>query len=371
MTANLSSEASSDSTTGLLTVKTVIFSSLLLTTICCNLLALLVLLRKKTRRPSLQFTTALCLENSLLGGSLLIFIIISTMRPNWTHDGEVSCYAVAVMFTSHLINSVWIGLLVSIDRFIAVKYSLRYHSWITNRTCLLLLGLTFLASLAISLLQLSGRNLVHYQPNLGLCLTGLQQFSLHCKLYGMLIVFLVSVAPLLTNSYIYGSIYLATKNTTALARRNSFQPLTLAEPCLKHDEDQEKALPSTKQGIRKLSGQLTVHKDNRKAAKTGFIIILAEILFFLPLCILIILSTLKYTEKSEYDWLVIVCLFLDCVANPVVYVLRSKSSRRILLAACKASRHSQSLNKQRPGSHTPLFFRLVASQSSSESILTS
>ena len=347
--------------------RTTVFSAIFLTTLTCNLLALYVLHQRKTNRPSLKFTLMLCLENAIIGGSLLLFIIIFSITNVHIDDNSVWCHTSAILFIMHIVTSAWTGLLISLDRFIAVKNSLRYNNWITNRTCLVLITLTIIISLGISLLQLSEKNKIHYHPNLSICLIDLSPTSMHWKLYNLLIVLVACVLPLFSNCYIYWSIYRATKNTTALARRNSF-PAT--ENNHKDEEDKESLHPTARQSIRKLSGQLIVHKDNRKAAKMGALVVLAEIFLIFPFFMILILSVLNYIESSSFHWLAVACLFFDCTANPVVYVLRNKSARSIL-TSCKGSKHCLASNKGKcTHTQTSIFFRLVASQSSNDSIQT-
>lgn len=354
-----------------------VFATIFLTTITSNLLALYVLYQRKTKRPSIKFTLALCLEHIILGALLSLIIAIDSFFVSsswiWMRNAEIWWYVFSVIFITHLISSSWIGLLISIDRFIAVKNSLRYSNWITNRTCICLLFLVITVSLSISLLQFLHTDKMHYGGKDSTCLVGLSPTTTAWKLYGLLIVFMGHLLPLLSNFYIYWSIYRATKNTTALARRNSFQPTTMSlpEPGDKDEEDKEPIQPIKRPSIRKLSGQLIVHKDNRKAAKMGTLVIVMQLLFFSPFYVVTSLSLLHFIESFSYCWLAVACLFLDCTASPIIYVLRNKSARCIFKSHCIASRRFKLNSKDTViQTHSSMLFRLIPSQSSDDSIQT-
>lgn len=362
-------------------LETSTFTFLFLTTLMCNLMALYIIYIRKPDRPSAKFTAGLCLENACVGGTLLIFLISSSMTKDWVNN-DAWCIFMAVLFISHILATSWLGLLISIDRFVAIRNSLKYSKRMTHRTCVLLMVFTLIISLAISLLQLVDRTSVDCsRGKLSVCIIDSSTGTTYWKMYMLAIIGMTFVLPLVLNCYIYWSIYKVTKYTTALARRNSLQPAAgLLESKEKNDNDQvsvesqqQNSRPG--QGIRKLSGQLLVHKDNRKAAKMGILVVVLELTTFLPFSFVIFLQIVSsiQTSSSSYQWLAVACILVDCVANPIIYVLRNKSSRMTIRSSCQtSSRFSTSTEKDRTVAthNSPVPFRLITSQASDDSVHT-
>ncbi|KAF6025760.1 hypothetical protein EB796_016011 [Bugula neritina] len=361
-------------------LRIVSFSIIFGVIVTCNVLALYIIYKKKSnRRPSLKFTVGLCLENLIVGGVLIVFLIAANIDSNhyWLLKKDIWCTLLSIIFVTHLLATSWMALLISVDRYIAIKKSLRYTSWMTHRTCILLILLALLLALITALFQLTHWETVVYDENLSICLANLLSTPAHnAVIYNLIIINLAFPLPLLANCYIYWTIYLATKNTTALARRNSFQPpaspnsVTEESSKCEDDEDPVQTNILRRPSLRKLSGQLIVHKDNRKAAKMGSLVLVTQFFVFSPFYFIIFLQALSGIQSSYY-WLAIACLLLDCVTNPIIYVLRNKSTSILIRSFCgNGNRAHLSKTIQTHNTVSPVLFQLVASQMSDDSVET-
>ena len=83
------------------------------------------------------------------------------------------------------------------------------------------------------------------------------------------------------------------------------------------------------------------HKDNKKAAKTGLLIMLSFIICWTPYFVLNLLrSYLELTFVKPLIYFVVMFLaYSNCMVNPVIYVFRNKSVRRQLLQTIRRWRY--------------------------------
>ena len=348
-------------------VRTVVFVSLAVACLICNILALLIIVFRKSRRPSARFTSVLCLENLLLGGCMLILYAAMTVDDSWLSNGVGWCRTISILFIIHILASSWTALLISIDRFIAIRRSLHYSKWVTHKSCTLLITGTVVTVCSVSMLQLinwsSGDS---YQPNLSSIRgTGCNISSHFNTTYLFVIICLAFVFPFILNCFIYWTIYSATKHTTALARRNSLQPTNHESMDKLAERESNEPLTQTRRAsLRKLSGQLMVHKDNRKAAKMGILVVIIQLVSCLPFCVVTSLQVFDVFHVSCFvEWAAIACLFVECIANPSVYILRNRSSQVILKSVCckKAPEILHKVNDKTSHSQMSILFRLITS----------
>lgn len=345
---------------------------LLIGTIVCNVLSLYVLVCRKPSRPSVKFIYGVCIKNLLLGSTIIIMFIAMTVNDSLADDtGWRHCSA--VFFVTYILVSAWSVSLISFDRYFAIRRALQYGNWFTNRTCILSMLLVLIVGVSISSLQAIDSDKKYFEPHL-LIFLGSHQADKLWTIYTLGIVTLGYILPLLANCIIYGSIYIATKNTTALARRNSIQPLlnasastlhTIRKDSLENRENNNLLKPRSGNGLRRLSGQLRVHKDNRKAAKMGALVILDQVIITLPFYSLVLLLTFC-GGQFFLDWLTVVVALLDGITNPIIYVLRNKSSKAVILSLFGMQK--KALLKQATIQTQSTILRQVVSQMSDESI---
>lgn len=320
--------------------KIAILVTLLIGTIVCNILSLYVLVCRKPTRPSVKFIYGVCFKNLLLGSAVIVMFIVMTVNASLADDTSWR-HCSAILFVTYILISAWSVSLISFDRYFAIRRALQYGNWFTNRTCVISMLLMLVIGISLSSLQAVNGSEKNYQPHLLIFLSSqLNDTYKLWTIYTLGVIFVGYILPFLANCIIYGSIYVATKNTTALARRNSIQPLLNTSVATLHNTRKESlesgrdALlrPRGGTGLRRLSGQLKVHKDNRKAAKMGALVILDQLLIRLPFYTLVVLQTYNCGKQLSLDWLTVVVALLDGITNPIIYVLRNKSSKAIILS---------------------------------------
>lgn len=351
-----------------------LFICLAVSVLVCNILAILVIVFRKTKRPAAKFTSVLCLENLMLGGFLLTLYAATSVDDSWTTDSAAGwCKTISVLFIMHILASSWTALLISIDRFIAIRCSLHYTKWVTHKSCTLFITGALVMVCSVSMLQvINWSSDESYRSNLSIIGAGCRIPSLFTTIYLTVIVCIAFVFPLLINCFIYWTIYSATKHTTALARRNSLQPNHESMDKLAERESNEPLTQTRRPSLRKLSGQLIVHKDNRKAAKMGILVVIIQLVSCLPFCIVTLLQVFKILHvSSAVECVAIAFLFLECIANPSVYILRNRSSQAILKSVCckKAPEILYKVNDKTSHNHSQMsvLFRLIASHTTNTS----
>lgn len=351
-----------------------VFAALTSAILITNILALIVIVLRKTSRPSAKFTAVLCMENLTLGGILPILLIILPFSNSWTENRQWWCRTVSLLFISHVLASSWTALLISLDRFIAIRCSLYYTKWITHKSCAVFVtGAVALAFGASAIQIINWDNSSSYQRNLSIYVVSCSSQSLFTTVYLTIIISSAYILPLILNCFIYWTIYAATKHTTALARRNSLQPSHESMDRHASRETSEPLTQTRRQSMRKISGQFTVHKDNRKAAKMGLLVVIFQLVSCLPFSTLTLLTVFELVDISDfYQWLPVAFLFFECVANPIVYILRNRSSQMVLKVICckKSSEkyHKVSDRTMPTTSQMSVILRLITSHTSEDSV---
>lgn len=350
------------------TAKIVFYVTGIILNLVCNCIAIYTLLCRKPSRPSIKFIYALCVKNLALGLTLQV-LITALLFSRYLSLDDYWCHTSAILFISYILISSWCVVLISVDRYVAIRKALQYSNWFTHKTCIVLILMTFILGFTAASLQELNWDTIAYNPQMLICMmgAGLRPEADHYQVYMLTIVVLGFVLPLLLNCYIYGSIYIATKNTTALARRNSIQPLIDANCVIRKDartgtENQLK-LPRAN-GLRRLSGQLKVHKDNRKAAKMGALVVVEQVIVWLPFNTILLLQTVGAIDSVPLDWIAIANVFLDSFTSPIIYVLRNKSSKAIFMSCFGMTR--KPTMKQQPAQTQSTTLRLMASHISDD-----
>lgn len=353
------------------------YGLILVLSLACNCLSLYLLLCRKHSRPSVKFIYTVLVKNLLLGSAVQILTIVSIFKKSLSED-KLWTHFSAMLFIAYILLSSWSVLLISFDRYIAIHKALQYSNWFTHKACITLIMVIITLSIGGASVQFICKDNSKYYQTLHIFLVQPQDGVNIWKIYLTIITSLGYLLPLIANFLIYISIYIATKNTTALARRNSIQPL-IDQPNVKTSPSSQTSSrkssvdtqllkpPTRGNGLRRLSGQLKVHKDNRKAAKMGAFVLVEQAFIYLPFYIMLLLQTFGVIGESRWDWLVVACLFCGGITTPVIYVLRTKSSKATMLSWLGVQRNAMQKH-QTLQTQSTLLKHTVTSQHSDENI---
>ena len=209
-----------------------------------------------------------------------------------------------VMLTSLAILSVNILALISLDRFIFIKFPLRYENWITVPRVIVAIVLAWIVSILEGIVPLFGLGEIQYAFSFATCVINLnKQTSLY---YGVLLVLLALVPIIVT---------IVTNVWTACIVRNQIMKVYRTRRSFGNKEE----LRQYNQGLRK-----EIHKKrNRKqlVLRRAFgAILISNIVVWIPCVIHVIVLTIIDTNLVPVAiyCLVFICFLSHTVIHPFV-----------------------------------------------------
>ena len=293
-----------------------------------------------SRPVLLSVSNKLVLHLAVCNFSLTLVISPSIMNGVlWDHwqFGQVFCTVSSCVVTSLVCASSMTLLCISMDRYHAIARPLRYSRSLSSKSTRKCILTIWGFSLAFCLFSLALQ--IDYDHQLNICFVDLEHRGVASRIYVYLFTIIFFLLPLSFMLVVYLKIFDAAKRTTANARRNSLIPEQPKQLLVQQSPSREISFPNTyptlvqkfyhkvKAVSRKKNPML--HKDDFKAAITGFLCVSTFTLSWIPFFFVL---TIKVTSPELIqDWMgtsAILVVLTSCIFNPCLYVFRSQLVRR-------------------------------------------
>ncbi|KFP06896.1 Alpha-1D adrenergic receptor, partial [Calypte anna] len=314
----------------------------ILSAIVGNILVILsVVCNRHLQTVTNYFIVNLAIADLLLSTTVLPFSATLEVLGFWVF-GRIFCNiwaAVDVLCCSASIMSLCI---ISVDRYIGVKYSLKYPTIMTERKAGVILVVVWLSSMVISIGPLLGWK-EPPPPDESICsITEEPGYALFSSLFSFYL-------PLMVILVMYFRIYVVARRTTqsleagVKKERNKSMEVVLRIHCRSVLEEHLSSTRSKGHNFRSsLSVRLLKFSREKKAAKTLAIVVGVFILCWFPFFFVLPFGSFFPSLKpSEMVFKIIFWLgyFNSCV-NPIIYPCSSKEFKRafIRLLKCQCQR---------------------------------
>ncbi|CAM5142104.1 alpha-1D adrenergic receptor [Chelonia mydas] len=314
----------------------------ILSAIVGNILVILsVACNRHLQTVTNYFIVNLAIADLLLSTTVLPFSATLEVLGSWAF-GRIFCdiwAAVDVLCCSASIMSLCI---ISVDRYIGVKYSLKYPAIMTEKKALVILGVVWLSSMVISIGPLLGWK-EPPPPDESICsITEEPGYALFSSLFSFYL-------PLMVILVMYFRVYVVARRTTksleagVKKERGKSMEVVLRIHCRSVVEDSLSSSRSKGHNFRSsLSVRLLKFSREKKAAKTLAIVVGVFILCWFPFFFVLPFGSFFPSLKpSDMVFKIIFWLgyFNSCV-NPIIYPCSSKEFRRafIRLLKCQGPR---------------------------------
>ncbi|XP_009906125.1 alpha-1D adrenergic receptor [Dryobates pubescens] len=313
----------------------------ILSAIVGNILVILsVACNRHLQTVTNYFIVNLAIADLLLSTTVLPFSATLEVLGFWVF-GRIFCNiwaAVDVLCCSASIMSLCI---ISVDRYIGVKYSLKYPTIMTERKAGVILVVVWLSSMVISIGPLLGWK-EPPPPDESICsITEEPGYALFSSLFSFYL-------PLMVILVMYFRIYVVARRTTrsleagVKKERNKSMEVVLRIHCRSVLEDPLSSSRSKGNNFRSsLSVRLLKFSREKKAAKTLAIVVGVFILCWFPFFFVLPFGSFFPSLKpSEIVFKVIFWLgyFNSCV-NPIIYPCSSKEFKRAFIRLLKCQCH--------------------------------
>ncbi|KFQ32146.1 Alpha-1D adrenergic receptor, partial [Merops nubicus] len=313
----------------------------ILSAIVGNILVILsVACNRHLQTVTNYFIVNLAIADLLLSTTVLPFSATLEVLGFWVF-GRIFCNiwaAVDVLCCSASIMSLCI---ISVDRYIGVKYSLKYPTIMTERKAGVILVVVWLSSMVISIGPLLGWK-EPPPPDESICsITEEPGYALFSSLFSFYL-------PLMVILVMYFRIYVVARRTTrsleagVKKERNKSMEVVLRIHCRSVLEDPLSSGRSKGHNFRSsLSVRLLKFSREKKAAKTLAIVVGVFILCWFPFFFVLPFGSFFPSLKpSEIVFKVIFWLgyFNSCV-NPIIYPCSSKEFKRAFIRLLKCQCH--------------------------------
>nr|XP_033808642.1 alpha-1D adrenergic receptor [Geotrypetes seraphini] len=312
-----------------------------------NILVILsVACNKHLQTVTNYFIINLAIADLLLSTTVLPFSATLEVLGFWAF-GRVFCDIWAAVDVLCCTASIMSLCIISIDRYIGVKYSLKYPTIMTEKKAVVILILLWLASMVISIGPLLGWK-EPPPPDESICfITQEPGYAVFSSLFSFYL-------PLLVILVMYFRVYVVARKTTknleagVKKERNKSMEVVLRIHCRSATEESTAASRSKGHNFRSsLSVRLLKFSREKKAAKTLAIVVGFFVLCWLPFFFIFPLgSYFPSLKASDLGFKVIFWLgyFNSCV-NPIIYPCSSKEFKRafIRLLKCQCRRRRRPL----------------------------
>ncbi|KFQ50726.1 Alpha-1D adrenergic receptor, partial [Nestor notabilis] len=313
----------------------------ILSAIVGNILVILsVACNRHLQTVTNYFIVNLAIADLLLSTTVLPFSATLEVLGFWVF-GRIFCNiwaAVDVLCCSASIMSLCI---ISVDRYIGVKYSLKYPTIMTEKKAGVILVVVWLSSMVISIGPLLGWK-EPPPPDESICsITEEPGYALFSSLFSFYL-------PLMVILVMYFRIYVVARRTTrsleagVKKERNKSMEVVLRIHCRSVLEEPLSSTRSKGHNLRSsLSVRLLKFSREKKAAKTLAIVVGVFILCWFPFFFILPFGSFFPSLKpSEVVFKVIFWLgyFNSCV-NPIIYPCSSKEFKRAFIRLLKCQCH--------------------------------
>lgn len=269
-----------------------------------NMMAIMVIIStKKLRNVTGFLMVSLAFADMCVGVTSIIPLVYAIFTDLLTHT---ACQIMGFTNSVCLIVSILTLVLLTIDRFLAIGYPLKYPNWVNNKNCMLAVTLTWLFSILIWILPLFGIGSYTFNDEEVACYFDVGKHPNQWIVYMAVIFIPASVIIFVCN----GRLYIISK---------------------KHKNQIDSLVLSSKKSTTKL---------NYKALRTTVIIVGVFYITWTPF---IVEHIVKGTSEPIPEWLEILIYMLsisNSFCNPIIYVLTNSlfrvSARNKLCFCCKS-----------------------------------
>ena len=338
-----------------------------LSSLLCNILVFVLFYNRRILLSiSNRFVVNLAVSNLLFTLSVTPSVLVSSLGGRWLL-GHAWCIMSAVLTTAFAAVGVFTLVLISIDRYLAVSNPLRYRLLMTIPRSAALISGAWVLAFVVASPPTFGWSTVAFQVQTGTCTVYWQGVAFVDVFYTVILLALCCLGPSVIMLWVYGKIFRAAKKTSARARQNSITPDYVVDnrptenPTL-HSSSSTPALgqqvpatlPRRPSSVSLLNARrpssaslltnatrrrsstnlrvmsvLLVHRDDRKAVRTGVLVVSTYVLCWVTYFTEVAVSAFAADVgvpgivRCAALWLAL----LSCLLNPVVYVFRNKTVR--------------------------------------------
>ncbi|KAM8938672.1 alpha-1D adrenergic receptor [Pelodytes ibericus] len=325
----------------------VILAVFILFAIVGNIMVILsVACNRQLQTVTNYFIINLAIADLLLSTTVLPFSATLEVLGFWAF-GRIFCDIWAAVDVLCCTASIMSLCIISIDRYVGVKYSLKYPTIMTEKKAVVILILLWVSSMVISIGPLLGWKEPPPQDDSQCSITEEPGYALFSSLFSFYL-------PLLVILIMYFQVYIVARRTTksleagVKKERNKSMEVVLRIHCRSVMEESTASARSKGHTFRSsLSVRLLKFSREKKAAKTLAIVVGVFILCWLPFFLVLPLGSFFPSLKpSDSVFKVIFWLgyFNSCV-NPMIYPCSSKEFKRafIRLLKCQCRRRRRPL----------------------------
>ncbi|XP_063315881.1 alpha-1D adrenergic receptor [Pelobates fuscus] len=326
----------------------VVLAVFILFAIVGNIMVILsVACNRQLQTVTNYFIINLAIADLLLSTTVLPFSATLEVLGFWAF-GRIFCDIWAAVDVLCCTASIMSLCIISIDRYVGVKYSLKYPTIMTEKKAVVILLLLWISSMVISIGPLLGWKEPPPPDDSKCSITEEPGYALFSSLFSFYL-------PLLVILVMYFRVYIVARRTTksleagVKKERNKSMEVVLRIHCRSVLEDSSSSARN-KGGHNfrsSLSVRLLKFSREKKAAKTLAIVVGVFILCWLPFFLVLPLgSFFPFLKPSDSVFKVIFWLgyFNSCV-NPIIYPCSSKEFKRafIRLLRCQCRRRRRPL----------------------------
>ncbi|XP_072262742.1 alpha-1D adrenergic receptor [Pyxicephalus adspersus] len=324
----------------------IVLAVFILFAIVGNILVILsVACNRQLQTVTNYFIINLAIADLLLSTTVLPFSATLEVLGSWVF-GRIFCDIWAAVDVLCCTASIMSLCIISIDRYVGVKHSLKYPTIMTEKKAVVIIILLWVSSMVISIGPLLGWKEPPPADDSQCSITEEPGYALFSSLFSFYL-------PLLVILIMYFKVYIVARRTTksleagVKKERNKSMEVVLRIHCRSLGESNTNSRNKGHTFRSSLSVRLIKFSREKKAAKTLAIVVGVFILCWLPFFIVLPLGSFFPSLKpSEGVFKVIFWLgyFNSCV-NPIIYPCSSKEFKRafIRLLRCRCRRRRRPL----------------------------
>ncbi|CAH1802556.1 unnamed protein product [Owenia fusiformis] len=284
------------------------------------------------KRRLLTISNRLVLNLSVCNFFMAIFVmpfaLVSTLTETWTF-GKGVCEMIGILTTFLFVACILTLLSIAVDMNYAIHKPLHYTMQVTRRRVNCFIAGIWIVAFILSIPPLLGANEIMYQRHKFTCTVAWRTQRWHHRAYGIIIVVICFLLPSIIMFSVYIRMFISAIKSAAFARQIT------GNSSLRHDDHSESEadlprVPKLRRRSSTGSWNVIFHRDNNKAAKTGFIVLSAFFLSWCPYFIVVACeSILPFNQyiPPPIEGIVIWIAFAGCALNPIVYAFRNKTIR--------------------------------------------
>ncbi|XP_059168008.1 G-protein coupled receptor 161-like [Physella acuta] len=336
------------------TIMGTLLASVFLASLLANAFVFVVFCKRKSISMSNRFVANLTIGNCLSTVCIMPFAFTSLVLKDWVF-GAFWCQATGFMMNVIVSASIFTLVVISVDRYCAVVTPLHYSMRLTSRRCTLLIVCIWAGAVLISAPPLMGWNAIEYQLDKMVCTVTWYSSTRFDRYYTCFLISCSFVLPLGAIFWTYAKMFRAAHGNIVRARRNSVVRVNSASTNQSDDTQQQNTPINSRRRsssapiIRRLSqsssrsSSLLWRKEEWKTAVTSFLVLFSFALCWAPYFVVMAVEAglgrasplLPITSHVST-----VLAMFSCACNPLVYVFRSKLTRRELTSIVRGRANS-------------------------------